>query len=190
MWWKGVRCTRAHGDPCWRCLWQGGLLLLLLVAKISYLRNEHIGRNSGGRYDQLRKHPHTGSQNIGRKWCKIGACTDIPWYAVVLALRPLFIFICSSGLLSEANLSLVEQLLLKELVVCILNILSWSPRSHSYIPGYKYYISGSMKMDALNLLRLTSVQQSQRVSDEHIMGRALACCLENGQMGGVWNIRV
>ena len=95
--------------------------LLLLVPIITYLRNSHTGRDPGGRYDRLRKHPHTGSQNIERKGRKIGACTDIPWYAVDFALRPLFI--CSSGLLSEANLSLVEQLPLKELVVRISNIL-------------------------------------------------------------------
>ena len=71
-WWKGARCTRAHEDPCWRRLWQGGLLLLLLVAQISYLCNRHTGRNPGGRYDWLRKYPHTGSQYIGRKgWCKM-----------------------------------------------------------------------------------------------------------------------
>ena len=51
------------------------------------------------------------------------------------------------------------------------------------------YFKDSMKMDALNLLRLTSVRKLQRVSDEQIMGRVLACCLENGQMGGVWNTR-
>ena len=71
MRWKGVRCTRVHGDPCWRCPWQGGLLLLLLVAQISYLCNGHTGRNPGGRYDRLRKHPHTGSQVIGRKGRKM-----------------------------------------------------------------------------------------------------------------------
>ena len=71
-WWKGARCTRAHEDPCRRRLWQGGLLLLLLVAQISYLPNRHTGRNPGGRYDWLRKYPHTGSQYIGRKgWCKM-----------------------------------------------------------------------------------------------------------------------
>lgn len=44
---------------------------MLLVAQISYLRNGHTGRNPGGRYDRLRKHPHTGSQNIGRKGRKM-----------------------------------------------------------------------------------------------------------------------
>ena len=52
---------------------------------------------------------------------------------------PLFIFMCFLGLLSETNLSLVEQLPLKELVVRISKINLRSPHLRLYTSGDKYH---------------------------------------------------